>query len=224
MSVLRSPDEIVRFQPRPDGPTYLLRVPTVYDRPAWRKEIRRMGGRVWTATELATTLRAGIDAVLKRDDETDEEREERERWLGYVDEYKAGLQAAIERWQAEKSDEADQEWRQALKMRPELEVIADQSAAEYQPYSDRVSDNESFREVSGMAAFKLFARGWEGENLPPFRRAHDGPDPSLMRRVPFGDYMAISGEVDRLMSPQEEQAKNSDSESGASQNQTPSDS
>jgi hypothetical protein len=183
MSVPLNPAEPVEFQPRPDGPTYLLRVPEVHERPTWRKEIRRMGGRYWSHTELADCLRVGIDAVLKTENETDAEREERERWLGYVDEYKARIKAAVDRWQAEKSEDADKEWREAIKLRPELEAVAEQVDAAYEPFTDRMSDNNNFREVSGMAGFKLYCVGWRGDNLPEFRRSERRrPSPDAARR------------------------------------------
>jgi hypothetical protein len=215
MSVPLNPAEPVEFQPRPDGPKLFLRVPEVHERPTWRKEIRRMKGRYWSHLDLAESLKAGIDAVLKTPDETDAEREERERWLGYVEEYKADIRAALDRWAAEKSDEADKQWREAVKMRPELEAVGEHIAAEYEPFNDRLSDNESFREISGMAGFKLYCVGWEGEKLPEFHRGRNGPDQNLMRYLQPGDYVALSFKIDSLFGPDEQQAKNSGSESGA---------
>jgi hypothetical protein len=207
-SIVHDPAEPVRFQPRDDGPTYLLRVPKVLDRAKYGHAVRAAGGQRWYVIDLAQTARAGIEALLAGE----ENATERGNLVAEVDAYTAGIKAAAAAWQADRCEPKAKALAEAFQMSPVLEETWNRVAGVYEPLAARMADNETYPLIAGLVAARLFLMGWEGLETP-FRRGLAGVPDEVLDTIPSGDLIAIGQRIAELLEPTEARAKNSGSPS-----------
>lgn len=208
--MLHDPAQPVPLQPRPDGPTYFLRVPVVADRAGFRHALAAAGARYWGQLDLARAARAATERLLAGMDEQAE-------WLGRIDAYATGIEAAIEAGGS--GPEADQALDEALAVPPELALIMDALAGLDPLLAARVADNAVFPERAGVIATRLFLTGWEGEGLPPLRRGFSGVAEESLALIPTRDMVAIGRRVGELLEPRPATLGNSASPSSGPLNQ-----
>lgn len=206
--------EPVRFQPEPTGPTYLLRVPRKRDKGPFLAAVTAAGGASWSRVQLMLKLEEAIGDLLPGDDDY----EAREARKGEVAAYRLGIESAVELWRAEKSEEADKLLGEALAMPPRVIEIHELVRRSGHPgYGGMLGDLEGYPTILGTVAAERFLVGWEGGDLPPFRRTSLGVSGDLLEEVPDRDLVAIGYEVARLMDPEKRRLGNSASaSSGAS--------
>ena len=150
--ILLDPKTAHRFQPDPGAEiVYLLKVPTVADRPKYRHAVRTAGGKQWTELQMLGALADGVRAILSEPD--DEKR--REELLAEIDAYRARMTAFLSEIRAgeidSESDPVEFLKRVTAEMSPppmvkEIErVVLDH----YPPYAALVADREVYHEIAG---------------------------------------------------------------------------
>jgi hypothetical protein len=205
LTIILDPREPVPFKPREDGPTYLLRPPKVADRNTYKHMVRKAGGQIWRNLDIARIVKEGLDAKLPG--------EEGNQGRELVEAYSANLQAAIDTWLAEKSDETRSGLTAALEYPAGLREIMDLLRHHHEPLASALADNSVYYGIAGVAAAKLFLVGWEG--LGPFKRDLQGPTEATLAQIPSPDFELMALEIERMMEPSEEKLKNSDSPSSS---------
>lgn len=216
-AILLDPREPVALQPREGGPTYLLRVPRVADRAAYRREVAAAGGRQWGHLTLIEDVKATVERLLPGEDD----RPEREARVAELDAYAQGVRDAFEAWQADRSTENREALTDALRTSARVDEIVGIVRSVDSASARKIADNEVYPQIAGLVAARMFLVGWR--DLPaPFRRSAFGLDDALLDQVPTDDLVAIGQRVAELLEPPQDRLGNSASASGGSSTPTPS--
>lgn len=216
-AILLDPREPVSLQPREGGPTYLLRVPRVADRAAYRREVSAAGGRRRSQLALIEDVKDAVERLLPGEDD----RPEREARLGELEAQAQGIRDALEVWQTDRSPESQAALLAALQTSERVNEIVAIVRSVDAAIARKIADNEVYPQIAGLVAARMFLVGWQG--LPvPFKRSAFGLDDALLDQVPSGDLVAIGERVAELLEPPQERLGNSASASGGSSSPTPS--
>lgn len=207
MSIVFSPADTIAYQPRDDGPTYHLRVPTVADRIKYGHALRGRKAKFHSNLILMDIARNGLLALLPGE----ENAEAREAGTALLDAYSTSLRGAIEARQQIKSEETDQAFSEALKLPDELVSLIDEITDRYEPLRNAVADNAVYWSWAGLEAAGMFLVGWDG--LDAFKRGLSGLTEATLAQIPAFDLEMIGVRVEQLMQPGEARVKNSDSPS-----------
>ncbi len=203
MSIVLNPSEPVPYQPREDGPTYHLRVPTVADRIKYGHALRARKAKFHGNLVLMDIARNGLRALLPGD----ENAEAREAGIALVDAYSANLREAIDARQQVKSDETDQAFTDALQIPDDLASLLEEIADRYDPLRNAVADNAVYFSWAGLEAATMFLAGWDG--LGAFKRGLSGLTEATLAQIPASDLEMIGVKIEQLMQPGEARTKNS---------------
>ncbi len=226
MARLMRPGEVVDLVPAdqeglPEGEriTYHLRVPTLYERIAYRRAVAEKGGHEHKPLDLLRCLRRGVAELMEESENT----EAREFILAAIDEQEAGLLGFYRRVRDREFDLATDEGLQAFveaakateRTGARLAEIASQVQRGYPPYGAMMGDLEVYAEIAGIEGARLFLEGWQGLG-PDFRRARLGVPDELLEAIPPPHFAVIAAKVADLMRPSEAAEKNLDSPSPTS--------
>jgi hypothetical protein len=201
--MLLDPTKPVSFKPREDGPTYLLRVPTVADRPAFRERVAERGARYWYNAALVKLAREGFVELLPG--------EEGDGARALADAYQARVTAAFEARKESPGQEADAELLAALVIPDDLVSLMNELLPLYAPLRRAQAQNMSFHEKQGQAAAEMFLVGWEG--LGEFKRTLSGLTEATRAQIGTFDFEQIGMKVVEMMEPTEARLGNSGSPS-----------
>lgn len=138
-----SAKDTVRFTPADlDGqagaPVYIIAVPTMMGRAAWRRDVAAQGAKYPTDSERFAIMRRGVEELA--DDA------QRGRLLDVI------ATAAAER---------DDRPRELIADSPDLAKLHDILRANHPPYATFVSERQYWLEVAPIMAARRFLRGWE---------------------------------------------------------------
>jgi hypothetical protein len=124
------------------------------------------------------------------------------------------LTAALERYRDEGSgEETDAELLAAVSVPPHLIDLLTELAENDTGLRRAAADNAVYALEAGQAAAKLFLVGWEGEDLPPFKRGLSGPTEATLAKITNRDFEAIGRHIEPLVDPPEARLGNSASRS-----------
>lgn len=206
MAKLLDPREPVRFTPDDQAAldegarkTYLLKVPTEWDRINLRKALAARGARQVGWLGLAKAMREIV------------EQAEGAAALAVLDSFIA----AVEAWHAGPWESGDAERHKSEAFSAvrqawlDLKPLADLCAAHSPAFASLRGDDAVFLEIYAIEAARIFLRGWEGPGLPPFARGVTGVPFDLLERLPPNHVAEISDEIQRLLRPSEAEAGNS---------------
>jgi hypothetical protein len=212
---LYAPGERVAVKPPRSERVYWVRNPTYLEKPRWRHAVAALGGKRWGQLDLAYALRREVERFLG-DDPTGPQ------FIEAIDQYIAGIEAAVAAWRDERTDENSAALTKAI-VPPELvAAIATQITTASLAYANMEADRVSYREYAGIAGAQMFLGDWEGKGLPPFRRSISGVPDELMNLIPSQHMVLIGDQIELLVDPPEEVIKNSGSASSQLSEQTPS--
>ena len=211
--ILLDPKTAHRFQPDPGSEiVYLLKVPTVADRPKYRHAVRTAGGKQWTELQMLGALADGVRAILGEPDD----QPRRDELLAEIDAYRERMTAFLGEIRAgeidAESDPVEFLKRVTAEMSPppmvkEIERVV---LEHYPPYAGLVADREVYHEVAGLVAARMFLLGWEGLDAE-FRRGRGEVSDDVLNAVPSLHLAQIGAEIERLMEPRTDKVKNSQS-------------
>jgi hypothetical protein len=203
--IVADPGQPIPYQPRSDGPTYFLRVPTVVDRSSYRHAIAAAGARYWGQVDLATAALAAIKRLM-------DGMEEQAQWLEWIEEYSAGIREVLDRRQS--GPENDEDLLKALEMSPEVMMIFDAMASLDPILAKRIADNHVFAEKAGVVATRMFLVGWDGQGLGNLKRSIiGGVTDACLEHIASRDMVAIGNRISELMEPKQDKVGNLDSPS-----------
>lgn len=224
MAKLLDPRQPVRFVPIDQRAlpeerqiAYLLRPPGLYDQAALERATIARGGRQHHVIEKLQVLRAGVLEVMDEASEAD-----RQFFASKIDAYIEALVAVGEQAMSGTLDTTTEEGRaeslEAAKqlaafeeaLQPITAIVHDR----YDRYAQMVADDTVYPIIRGIEAARMFLVGWENLKVPFVRTERGVPD-SALARIPRHHIPQIGREVDRLMRPTEDEAKNSDSPSAS---------
>lgn len=216
MDYVRNPKVPVRHVPadqerRPEDEqiAYLIRVPSVTDRPAYRRAVKAAGGRQWSELDLYRALADGVRLLLA--DDADAER--RDYMLGVVEGQTAKLEEFGRKVKAgELDDDKDSDdlvaaWMEAFTPPDELKEIELAVTAGYERYAQMVADRAVFPEIAGIVGARMFLAGWEGLD-GKFRRSAGVVPDDVLAAVPSHHFVSIGELVGELLEPPEPKRKN----------------
>ena len=200
---LVSTREPVRFVPsdqadRPEEEqvAYLIKPPSIYERPRFRRACLEHGARFHTDVELVACLREGVAALLPG--EADAIR--RTDLLETVDAFAAARIAG------------DVDPELAVRMEAIEEIVT----GGYEPYAQKVASRGHFVDIAPIEAFRLFVVGWENLDLP-FSRSRTGIPLAVLERVPEAHVYEAGLKAFELISlPEDEEKKSPSPSPGAS--------
>lgn len=182
----------VRFTPPGEQgespPVYLIAVPTLMQRAAFRRDVTAAGARYPGQEEMFEALRAGVRAVV--------EEEAQPALLETLDAAQAAGDGLAE----------------------DAELVRDMAEIEkamrrhHPPYAALEAERAYWLSVAPIVAARHFLRGWEGVE-PPFRRVAGLVPEELLAQLPDGHVEAFGWDAISLLSPSRVQAKNSASPS-----------
>ncbi len=174
---------------------YQLRVPSYYDRAAYKRSCLAKGAVFHANSKIFATAREGIAAILLDPDDPDRIHAE-------------GLLDTAEVADGDDDVELDDETAAAL---PNLEAVLRQH---YEPYAQLLADRAHWMEIAPFEAARMFVDGWENIDVP-FRRSLDGVPVELLDALPRVHIALVGFEIMGLMRPSELEAKNSESPSSS---------
>lgn len=167
---------------KPDAPVYLIGVPTVRGRSAYRRRLAQEGVVYWPEKELAARAREVIDAASVPDIED--------------------LHHAIDAFELGFPGEADEKSRLA-QIWGDLAVSLHRNDPKFAAMR---GDNQYFIDMVPVIAASMFLVGWENVNLP-FSRDPDGCVPmEIISQIPANHLYGIWS---KTREPSEAQRKNS---------------
>lgn len=211
--MLLNAGEPVRFTPadqmeRPEGErvTYLLRVPTLWDRPKYRRAVDRHGVQAIGLGDLLAALDAALARLLAGDAEALAGNRAivagyRDSLTGLAEADAAGREAAYRAFAAAHRAFVEVEGRV---------IRADET------YAGLTADRAWAQNVAGIEAARQFLVGWAGVPAEFATVPGAGAPDSVLVNVPEAHLRAIGAEVERLMQPSAAEAKNSVSPSSGS--------
>lgn len=224
MALIHRPGETIPFSPADQDAvpaakriTYYLRVPSVYDKIAYRRALGERGAQLHPPAAMLRTLRRGVEHIM-----ADSPAKARDQHLAAIDAQIERQDDFTTRLLAREFDTDTDDGRKAFAeaMRDvglsaealvELEALVRQG---YGPYRAMAGDNAVYWAIAGLEAARIFLDGCDG--LPGFSRGRQGTDEAFLVRIPDGHLFALAQRVQELMSPSEDDAKNSGSPSGSS--------
>ncbi len=173
---------------------YRLRVPSYYDRAAFRRACVARGAVFHPSARVFASARDGIAAILP--DADDPDRTHAEEVLAAAE--------AVEGIGEPLDDE----------MAGEAARLEDILRQQWEPYARLLADRAHWLEIAPFEATRMFVDGWENIDLP-FRRGLDGVPPDLLDALPREHIVLVGFEVMAMMRPTEQEAKNSESPSSS---------
>ncbi len=187
MALPVSPAVLHRFTPpRDEGvavPTYLLKVPSLIERAAFRRDMQASGARYTPDAEILAHLRDGL-AVFNPANRAD------------LEDALTALEAAAETGEAAAPE--------TLALVSDLETVLRQH---YPPYAAALAERSFALEVQRVIACRHFLRGVEGADFTLTATGPLLPDAEIAK-VPEDDRLFIAAEIFRLTQPTETQEKN----------------
>lgn len=188
---------------------YLVKPPTVYERVKWRRAVAASGGRYHGPLALLGALADGVRALM-----ADSPDELRDAVLSKVDAHRANMIAFGE--SAREADLADEEQKKEFAASGAamaasgraLAVTESEVLTAYPAYAQMAADDETYWEVAGIEATRLFLTGWEGIDAP-FSRGASGASEDALAAIPEGDFASIGLFIDRMSRVTAAQRKNS---------------
>lgn len=213
--ILLDPARPVEFQPRPAGPTYLLRVPRLVDREEYDRAVRLRRARKWFFWDF----QAGIVRAIERLRDAGGYDAPFADWLAALEAYQARVREAAARRDELDTAETRQELGLALTAPPVVQTIVELARDVDEDVAAMQADNELFDLSSGTVAARLFLVGWEGDGLGPFKRDPRGATEETLWQVPEADLVAIGYRVRELLQPRPARLGNSVSASSATPSQ-----
>ena len=217
------PGETVPFSPadqldRPEAEraVYHLRVPTVYDRVAYRRALGEKQARLHGPVDLLRCLRRGVEAVM-----AESMQEDRDFLLQAIDEQIARAEAYNAAGGAKAFDLDEEDGRAAFQQvlmemtegGEALRQVEGLVARGFPPYASMLGDNAVYWSLAGIEAARVFVDRCNG--IEGFSRTRLGVSDAFLSRIPEGHLVAIGLKVSELMRPSEADAKNSVSPSGS---------
>jgi hypothetical protein len=224
MALIHRPGETIPFSPADQDAvpaakriTYYLRVPSVYDRVALRRALAERQARLHSPIELLNALRRGVEEIM-----ADHPAARRDFLLAAIDEQIVRQSGFIEAMGSKAFDLETDAGRDGFaaalteigKGGEALREIEGHVARGYPPYAALLGDNEVFWVCAGVEGARLLLEDCDG--LPGFRRTRMGVDETFLASMPEHHFVAIAMRVQQLLSPSEDDAKNSGSPSGSS--------
>lgn len=190
-----SSQETVRFTPayyaeQANAPVYLVAVPTLKQRYAFRRALTAEGVAYVTDEQLYLIIRQGIREVI--------EDNEHAALLELVDQFEAGLASG---------------GKDGEPSIPDASMIEDMAKIErtlsqyYPPYLDAVAARDHWNNVAPIIAAQHFLRGWEGVDKA-FETRGGLVTEACLSRLPERDVSAIGWKAIILLAPNREQEKN----------------
>jgi hypothetical protein len=190
---------------------YFVRPPTVYERVKWRRAVAAAGGRYHGPLALLGALSDGVSALMG-----DSPAELREAVLSKIDAHRANMLAFGEAARGDLDDaEGRKEFAAAGMAMAEsgraLAVTEAEVLASYPAYAQMAADDQTYWEIAGIEASRLFLSGWEGIDVEFSRSAAAGAADAVLAAIPEGDFASIGLFVDRMTRISASQRKNSSS-------------
>ena len=209
MAKLLSTQAPLRFVPqdqaaRPEGEriAYHISPPSVYSAPKLHRAVNAQGARFVTKMDLLDALEDGLRAMLPEEAQADTLRPHLAIVAGYRDWYLA----------------AKPEERVRVNLTGEHEVfeLFEIVARHYPRLSEMQADEQWFWDVFGIEGSRLFVVDWEnlpGQDGAPAvcERGPDGLTEASLGTIPNHHRQLIGVYVYKLLSPTEQEAKNSGS-------------
>lgn len=180
---------LMPFTPVEGGPTYMLAVPTMMQRAAYRRDVQATGARYVQDADMLEILREGIRAVVE-------------------DDAQPALLEIIDSYESISTDPA--------KLLEDKALLADIAAIEakigkhYPDYAEAQADRTFWLGVAPYVAFRHFVRSWDGLDATYEARAGKVTE-ACMELVPEDDIVAVGWKLLTLMNPTKADAKNSES-------------
>ena len=178
---------------------YLLKVPGVYDRAAYRRQVKSRGVRLHLPADLRAAMRADIAAA-------------REAGAFGEDEARAAAET-VDAFEA--AVDGDEE-----AVPEDLRLAFDDFEAALRrlggAYARRLAESEHFFEISMIEGVRQFVVGWENVAAPFERREPDGLTEAALGAIPDEHMRAIDARLTDLMGLGGDGEKNSGSPSPGS--------
>jgi hypothetical protein len=201
--MIRDPKVPFPFKPREDGPTYLLRVPTVADRVRFRRSRVAAGARRWSNMALVRIAREGVTRFLP-DDRGNLAREVLTTYLHEASE-------ALAHRERNPGIAADNAFLEAVTFGVDMLRLLNLIAENDREFAQACGDNVVHDEIVGQVAARMFLVGWDRPE--PFEKDLEGPSESTLAMIPTADFEAIGREIMPLVEPGEARMGNSPSPS-----------
>lgn len=167
-------------------PVYLIGVPTVMGRAAWRRDVAAAGARYWTDELMLEALRYGIRLVVEAEQQPE-------------------LLAIVDRYEEEKA--AASEGASGATPNGDLVEIERAIRTHYPRYAEMEADRVFWLTVAPIKAAQHFLRGWE--NLATrFERKAGLVSEAALGGLPETHVMEIGFKAMNLMVPGKDQEKN----------------
>ena len=188
-----SAKEIIRFTPSdsaPDAenpPVYLIAVPTVMQKKAYRRDVRAVPAFYIADTDMFNLLRDGIKAVVEDGAQAE--------LLELVDSFES----------AKKTASAEAPIDDALA--GDMTTLEDTISRRYSPYAQACADRDYWMGVAPLIACRHFLRGWENV-ATEFKQRGGLVGEDLLEQLPESHVMEIGWRAMALMSPTRADAKN----------------
>jgi hypothetical protein len=188
---------------------YLVRPPTVYERVKWRRAVAAAGGRYHGPLALLGALADGVRALMAGSPD-----ELRDAVLSKIDAHRANMIAFGE--SARDADLADDEQRKEFTASGEamaesgraLAVTESEVFSAYPVYAQMAADDQTYWEIAGIEAARLFLTGWEGFDAEFRRSSSSCASDDSLAAIPEGDFASIGLFIDRMTRITASQRKN----------------
>lgn len=213
--MLPSAKDTLRFTPpsyagRDDAPVYLLAVPTIRSRAAFRRELQAEGVVFSDDDTVFQALRDAVGRQFDPDTNVDLQRV----FDRFVQARRDAREAAENKPSPVEGAEPVPETAEEAEQRQNLEALARQMADLEQEmrradpaYARVLADNAHYTTIVPLLAAQMFLRGWEGLDAKFMRRGDRATDECLMK-VPENDLLQVGWHVMGLFQVSEAQAKN----------------
>jgi len=181
-----------RFTPaalvgKANAPVYLIGIATRSARAVFRREVAAAGARFWAPSEFHRLAREYVEQVAPANSE---------ELLARID----AIAAVSEETGVAEIQAAAADWND----------LAEKLIRHFPVFAGRHADNQHYLTIAPMLAARMFLTGWEGGDLPAFRRGLDGLLlEEVAEQIPDADFDAIGWRAMALMQPQETERKNS---------------
>jgi hypothetical protein len=178
-----------------DGVTYLLAVPSMLARAAFRRDVSAMGAAYHTDGALLSCLRDGITECVA----TDQQGELAELIDSF--EYESG-----QRSEKDEGTDDDEDFKDLAEQVSQIETFM---RSEYPRYARMEADRGYWLSVAPIVAFRHFVTGWEGMDLK-YRQRNGLVDESVLEQIPDEQVSEVGWKLLTMMRPGKEEAKNSE--------------
>lgn len=212
MAILHAPGDVVDFTPpdqlrlpEAERVTYRLRVPTVYERVAWRRAIAKAGGRRHGAFAVLAALRRGAERLT--------DGAPRDFILAAIDEHRGRVEALAAVAGGDDPEAAEVAFRAMIEGEAALAAVSALVVQGDDAYAQIQADNAVYREIAGIEAARLFLEGWEGPLPGAFARGRSGVTDASLACIPEKHLAPIGDRLAELLQPSETESGNSASPS-----------